>query len=82
MTSGAPERMGAMTGSSRACVREGCKRGISRHVHVDHLKELSDFFLTIRVMEDDLVLNLATDNVGPSSTKAAHVSRGGKWTDR
>ncbi|KAF9793294.1 P-loop containing nucleoside triphosphate hydrolase protein [Thelephora terrestris] len=33
-------------------------------------------------MEDDLVLNLASNDAGPSSGRVSHVKKGGKWTDR
>ncbi|KAF9653839.1 DEAD-domain-containing protein [Thelephora ganbajun] len=33
-------------------------------------------------MEDDLVLNLTTDNAGPGSPRTINVKKGGKWTDR
>ena len=49
-------------------------------MHADQLK-CSRFFLTIE-MEDDLVLNLAADNAGPSSARISHAKKGGKWTDR
>ena len=39
-------------------------------------------FFSNREMEDDLVLNLATDDPGPGSSRTAHAKKGGKWTDR
>lgn len=51
-------------------------------MNTDHLLGVLPFFLDNREMEDDLVLNLATDNPGPTSTRVAHVKKGGKWTDR
>ena len=52
-----------------------------RHVHANDLKGPSKFFFN-REMEDDLVLNLATDNAVPGSSRTVHVKKGGKWTDR
>lgn len=81
MASGAPERMGAMTDSSRTC--EG--RVANVEFHVTCMSIISRSFPTSfdnSRMEDDLVLNLATGDLSPSSTKASRVSRGGKWTDR
>ena len=80
MASGAPGRMGAMTNSSKAW-RDEVATWISRHVHTDDFKALSEFFFNLE-MEDDLVLNLATDNAVPGSSRAVHVKKGGKWTDR
>ena len=63
------------------CVRVKFATWISRHVHADTLKALSEFFFN-RKMEDNLVLNLATDNAVPGSSRKIHVKKGGKWTDR
>ena len=54
---------------------------IPRHVHSDDLKALSEFFFN-QEMEDDLVLNLTTEDAVPGSSRTAHVKKGGKWTDR
>jgi len=52
-------------------------------VHADDLKALStNSFFFNQEMEDDLVLNLATDNAVPGSSRTVHVRKGGKWTDR
>ena len=50
-------------------------------MHTDDLETPFELFFN-QEMEDDLVLNLATDNVVPGSSRAAHVKKGGKWTDR
>ena len=54
---------------------------ISRHVCTDDLKTLFELFFN-QEMEDDLVLNLTTDDVIPGSSRTVHVKKGGKWTDR
>ena len=62
-------------------VRGKVETWISCHVHSDGLKPPSASFFN-REMEDDLVLNLATDDAVPGSSRAVHAKKGGKWTDR
>jgi len=63
------------------CVRVRFATWMLRHVHPNDLKGKSEFFFN-HEMEDDLVLNLATDNAVPGSSRVVHVKKGGKWTDR
>lgn len=65
----------------RIRVRAKFATWISRHVHSDDLKTLFELFFN-QEMEDDLVLNLTTDNGIPGSPRRADIKKGGKWTDR
>ena len=82
MANGAPERMGAMTNSVDGDVRGKVATWIPRHVHDGDLIEGAFRFFFNREMEDDLVLNLATDDPAPGSSRTVHAKKGGKWTDR
>ena len=80
MANGAPERMGAMTNSVWMEGKDAT--WIPRHVHAGDLIQGAFRFFFNREMEDDLVLNLATDDPVPGSSRTAHAKKGGKWTDR
>jgi len=71
-----------MTNSVDGGVRGRVATWISRHVRDSDLIQGAFRFFFNREMEDDLVLNLATDDPGPGSSRAVHAKKGGKWTDR
>ena len=71
-----------MTNSVDGDVRGKDATWIHRHVRASDLIEGASRFFFNREMEDDLVLNLATDDPVPGSSRTVHVKKGGKWTDR